>query len=57
MTLEDLTGTTKYISDFINTNPDGATDTLADADGHLRGMKNATLKHLPLGNGGGNVYS
>lgn len=44
MSLEDLTGSSKYISDLVETNPDGATDPKSQGDDHIRGIKN-TLKN------------
>jgi hypothetical protein len=40
MGLEDLTGTDKFIDDFVITNPIGATDVKGQGDNHLRGIKN-----------------
>lgn len=39
MALEDLTGSTKYIDDLVNTNPT-ATDDVSEGDDHIRGIKN-----------------
>lgn len=46
MALEDLTGTDKFIDDFINTNPTG-TDPKNQGDDHLRGIKNVLLNQFP----------
>ncbi len=40
MALEDLTGASKFIDDFVATNPVGATDPKSQGDDHLRGIKN-----------------
>ncbi len=40
MALEDLTGSSKFIDDFVATNPVGATDPKSQGDDHLRGIKN-----------------
>ena len=47
MSLEDLTGSSKYISDFITTNPVSATDTVQYGADHIRGIKNATKNTFP----------
>jgi hypothetical protein len=46
MALEDLTGTSKFIDDFINTNPAG-TDPKNQGDDHIRGIKNVLLNTFP----------
>ena len=40
MALEDLNGPSKFINALNALNPDGATDTLDQADDHMRGIKN-----------------
>jgi microcystin-dependent protein len=47
MALEDLTGTSKYIDDLVNTNPVGGSDYLSDGDNHIRGIKNVLLNTFP----------
>lgn len=47
MPLEDLTGSNKYISDLVETNPDGAGDGKAEGDNHIRGVKNVLKNTLP----------
>ena len=47
MSLEDLTGLAKFISDLINTNPVGATDGKDAGDDHIRGIKNVLLNTFP----------
>jgi hypothetical protein len=47
MSLEDLTGSNKFIDDLINTNPVGATDGKSEGDDHLRGIKNVLLNTFP----------
>lgn len=44
--LEDLTGSSKYISDFVVTNPT-ATDSKSEGDDHIRGIKNAIKNTFP----------
>jgi len=50
MALEDLTGSAKYVSDLVVTNPDGATDAKNEGDNHIRGMKNVLANTLPNAN-------
>lgn len=45
--LEDLTGVNKYISDLVNTNPDGSIDSKNQGDDHIRGIKNVILNTFP----------
>lgn len=45
--LEDMTGSSKYIGDFVNTNPVGATDLKSEGDDHIRGIKNVLLNTFP----------
>lgn len=47
MGLEDMTGTDKFINDFVNTNPVGATDPKSQGDDHLRGIKNVLINTFP----------
>lgn len=47
MALEDLTGSSKYISDLVETNPDGAVDVKGAGDDHLRGVKNVLKNTFP----------
>lgn len=47
MSLEDLTGSSKYIDDLVNTNPVGATDPKSQGDDHIRGIKNVLLNTFP----------
>ena len=47
MSLEDLTGSGKFISDLIATNPVGSTDPKSEGDDHLRGIKNVLKNSLP----------
>ena len=47
MALEDLTGGSKFIDDFVNTNPVGTTDTVSELDDHIRGIKNVLLNTFP----------
>jgi hypothetical protein len=47
MALEDLTGSSKFINALNQLNPDGATDTLDEADNHLRGIKNILKNTFP----------
>lgn len=46
MALEDLTGTDKFVDDFIKTNPTG-TDPKNQGDDHIRGIKNVLLNQFP----------
>lgn len=47
MALEDLTGPSKFINALNQINPDGATDTLDQADDHMRGIKNVLKNSFP----------
>lgn len=47
MPLEDLTGSNKYISNLVQTNPVGATDLVSQGDDHIRGIKNVLLNTFP----------
>ena len=47
MALEDLNGPSKFINALNALNPDGATDTLDNADDHMRGIKNVLLNSFP----------
>jgi microcystin-dependent protein len=47
MALEDLTGSNKYISNLVQTNPVGATDPESQGDDHIRGIKNVLLNTFP----------
>lgn len=47
MALEDLNGPSKFINALNALNPDGATDTLDEADDHMRGIKNVLLNSFP----------
>lgn len=47
MSLEDLTGTSKYLSDLVKTNPVGSTDAKSYGDDHIRGIKNVLLNTFP----------
>ena len=46
MALEDLTGTNKYITNLVNTNPLSADDR-REGDDHIRGIKNVLLNTFP----------
>lgn len=46
MSLEDLTGTSKFIDALVNSNPVDATDTVASMAGHIRGIKNVLINCL-----------
>lgn len=46
MALEDLTGSSKYISHLNNANPTGA-DNKSQGDDHIRGVKNVLLNSFP----------
>jgi len=46
MTLEDLTGSSKYISDLDNANPAGI-DPKSQGDDHVRGIKNVLKNTFP----------
>lgn len=46
MSLEDMTGTDKFISSFNNANPDGSVDKKFQGDDHLRGIKNVLINTL-----------
>jgi microcystin-dependent protein len=52
MPLEDLTGSNKYISNLVQTNPVGATDFVSQGDDHIRGIKNVLLNTFPNITGG-----
>ena len=47
MALEDLTGSSKYIDDLVNSNPVGASDPKSEGDDHIRGIKNVLLNSFP----------
>lgn len=47
MALEDLNGPSKFVNSLNQSNPDGATDTLDEADDHMRGIKNVLKNTFP----------
>lgn len=47
MSLEDLTGTSKYIDALNKNNPDGALDGKNEGDNHIKGVKNVILNTWP----------
>lgn len=47
MANEDLTGTDKFISSFVITNPDGAADKVPVLDDQIRGIKNVLNNQFP----------
>ena len=47
MSLEDLTGISTYLDALVETNPVGATDSKAQGDDHIRGIKNVLKNTFP----------
>ena len=47
MALEDLTGSSKFISDLVETNPTVAVDKKFEGDDHIRGVKNVLKNTFP----------